>query len=445
MRNYLLILFTILCFSSNAQRFRTWYKAPSFTPIDTASLTPTLGRFTLGLDTAIYLGDGSKWITVGANTNSAQNTLVHTEQINLSAQTDYLINNPFPSGYEVKYVQIVTPEGSANLYDNSSVYWNIDTITSQVLVFSDNAVSDVRVTLFGYSETLSDYSPTVETATLKLPLIIGLGQSNGTVRGPFIDSADVEIYSEVMRKIAVTPSEISYTNSNSGGVWKSPTGTMRLVWEHYKFVENKRSFIVGIDAFKKMNADKPSLFIDASVSGQSVEYFHPGGGADVSATGAGWTSLINKLDEAYTWASYYNIKLVPELIMTFQGEGDAGTYGASDAGADQWINAWQEIHDSITSYLNVSRFNHNFVQIFHTSPSFQPNRLRLNQEMENLATINSEYNYVELLTADDIANQDPNNYTQDMEHWGYGGLFNAALQAALWASKNKSNETILIE
>lgn len=67
MKKLLLIslLFATLC--SSAQRYRNLYSAPRFVPIDTAALTPTIGRVTVNSDTALYLADGNKWNRIGGS------------------------------------------------------------------------------------------------------------------------------------------------------------------------------------------------------------------------------------------------------------------------------------------------------------------------------------------------------------------------------------------
>lgn len=91
-------------------------------------------------------------ISSGGGGSGCNASLVHTEIITLVAQTDLTIPNPFPANFDLKLVQVTTPEGSAGTYENGVLYWNIDTLNNTVTVNSDIDLSDVRVFLFAYND-----------------------------------------------------------------------------------------------------------------------------------------------------------------------------------------------------------------------------------------------------------------------------------------------------
>lgn len=73
-RHILLTILITFSLTSSAQRFRNWYSAPRFVPVDTNSIDPTIGRVTVHPgDSTIYLGDGNKWKAVGGSSNTVIN------------------------------------------------------------------------------------------------------------------------------------------------------------------------------------------------------------------------------------------------------------------------------------------------------------------------------------------------------------------------------------
>lgn len=273
----------------------------------------------------------------------------------------------------------------------------------------------------------------------KIPLLIGFGQSNATVnRGETLPTND-RSYIEAASKLVIVPNPITVTNSNSGGAWNSPTESVTMLQQRWKSAGPNLGWQMGVDSFLDFTDFKKVLFVEASSGGQPVSYFHPGGGVRITATGAGWTNLRNKLQLAYDWAAFYGFEIVPFGVFTWQGESDGASRGINQTEANLWMEDWVEIHDALKSLMNITRLPHNFMQIFSTDSATMTLRNRLNLAMYNKALSDEEYNYIELLTADDIANQDPNNLTQDIEHWGYRGYFKAGIQASTFF-KEKYNE-----
>lgn len=268
----------------------------------------------------------------------------------------------------------------------------------------------------------------------QLPLLIGFGQSNDTLdRGEAIPAGGADSYLMDFEKLVVIPpAAVTLTNSNSGGVWNGATED-QIMW-HQPYDHggvNKMGWHVGTEHHLKVNGLPQVLFIEASDGGQPVDYFHPGSGVRISTTGAGWTDLEAKIRDAYDWANEWGYELVPYGVQTWQGESDEAR-GDTQPNAELWMDDWVEIHDALKVLLGVNNLPHNFMQIFHTTASKMLKRDRLNLAMLNQSIADDEYNYVELLSAADITNNDPNNLTQDDEHWGYLGYYRAGMRASMF-------------
>lgn len=312
-------------------------------------------------------------------------------------------------------------------------------------VIATNGTGAITATLL--NELLNDLSDSFDQVNLdrnKIPLLIGFGQSNATIdRGPILPTND-RSYTEEASNLIVVPNEITVTNSNSGGSWNSSTSSLRMLHNRWKASSNKLGWQIGVDRALDFYSFKKVLFVEASSGGKPVDYFHPGGGARITSKGAGWVDLSNKLQIAYNWASEYGFELVPFGVFTWQGESDAATRGGTQSDADLWMDDWVEIHNELKSILGVTFLPHNFMQIFHETPATMVLRDRLNISMKNKADSDNEYNYIELLSALDITNQDPNELTQDMEHWGYKGYFKAGILATKYFFDNYQAEKITL-
>jgi hypothetical protein len=312
-------------------------------------------------------------------------------------------------------------------------------------VITTNAAGAITATILNdLLKDISDSFDQINVGKNQIPLLIGFGQSNATIdRGPTLPTND-RSYTEEASNLIVVPNEITVTNSNSGGSWNGSTSSLRMLHNRWKASTNKLGWQIGVDRALDFYSFKKVLFVEASSGGKPVDYFHPGGGVRITTKGAGWTDLSNKLQTAYSWAETYGFELVPFGVFTWQGESDAATRGTNQNDADLWMEDWAEIHDELKSLLDVSFLPHNFMQIFHETPATMTLRDRLNLSMKNKSDIDDEYNYIELLSASDISNQDPNELTQDMEHWGYKGYFKAGILATKYFFENYQPEKITL-
>lgn len=310
----------------------------------------------------------------------------------------------------------------------------INLVDSVIQTRDDNGIITIKNSVSG----------SVSTGKNQIPLLIGFGQSNTTItRGSTLPTND-RSYTEQASNLIVVPNTITVTNSNSGGAWNGSTSSLKMLHNRWKSDTNSLGWQVGVDKALDFQSFNKVLFVEASVGGQPVSYFHPGGGSRISNTGAGWIDLENKLTEAYEWAEIYGFELVPFGVFTWQGESDGATSGVNQTSANLWMEDWVEIHEALKTLLNISKIPHNFMQIFHETPATMVLRDRLNLAMENKAIADSEYNYIELMTASDISNEDPNELTQDMEHWGYRGYFKGGIGATDFFINSFDPEVITI-
>ena len=287
--------------------------------------------------------------------------------------------------------------------------------------------------------------------TKKLQLLINLSQSNGVLSrtsDPDSGAGYIEFNYHTFRKIMTTPiNNVTFTRTSTGGAWKSATYTRRLFFNYLRNLTATGAigWHYGWEQHRSSNDAPEALLIDASLGGMTVDYFHPGGGVRVSATGAGWSVAEVAIRNAVEVANFYDWELVAPFVYIHQGEsGATGITIDTIAKAEAFVDDWIEIIDAMSVLCGGIEVNAQFCQIFHTTPSIMTQRKLINNAFAARATSLAHVNYVELLTDTDIANQDPNDYTQDDEHWDTQGAIRFGAAASKFAL-TRFNSSLIVD